>query len=232
MVFFFFLLLPPPPRLGRPISYDSPTPTCPMEEGVSQPATVACKNGSSVGMRTFFLHVLAPTRVLGSRLLSKIFASELRRKSVKSALLVGFCDPQNHAAAAAAAARRRKQEKLSSSPPGYNCPLSNWCFLAAFSAGRDCLLHGTSLLSTGARPDSRHGRFVACSDLINLSLQSSFDCRRCQLCSVRGTVRTRRDKEHGHCLVGYRHHTHTHTPAKQEDCNIFSLLRVETVSFI
>ncbi len=59
-----------------------------------QPATVARKDGSSVGTRTRFArarlsHVLAPTRMLGRCLATEISASELRRKSAKSALLVG-----------------------------------------------------------------------------------------------------------------------------------------------
>ena len=58
----------------------------------AQPPTVAYKNGSSVGIRTCCIHIfacLAPICVLGRCLLKKISASELSRKFIKSALLVG-----------------------------------------------------------------------------------------------------------------------------------------------
>ena len=45
-------------------------------------------------LRATFLHVLAPTRMLSRRLVTKISASELRRKFVKGALLVGYATMQ------------------------------------------------------------------------------------------------------------------------------------------
>ena len=58
----------------------------------AQPATVGCRNGSSVGIRTRCVHVfacLAPICMPRSVLINKISATELRRKFIKSALLVG-----------------------------------------------------------------------------------------------------------------------------------------------
>ncbi len=58
----------------------------------SQPATVACKIGSSVETCTRCVHVfprLAPILNARSVLSNKIFASELSREFIKSALLVG-----------------------------------------------------------------------------------------------------------------------------------------------
>ena len=59
----------------------------------TQPPTVACKNGSSVGMCTSCIHVFASSSTdlhAQSALIDKISASELRRKFIKSALLVGY----------------------------------------------------------------------------------------------------------------------------------------------
>ena len=61
----------------------------------TQPPTVVCKNGSSVGMRTrcvrvFFGTFWRPICMLSRLLSNKISASELRRKFIKSALLVGW----------------------------------------------------------------------------------------------------------------------------------------------
>ena len=59
----------------------------------AQPATLARKNGSSVGTCTccvhVFFHVLVPICMLSRWLSTKISASELRRKFLKVALLVG-----------------------------------------------------------------------------------------------------------------------------------------------
>ncbi len=58
----------------------------------TQPATVACKNGSSVGICTHCIHVfvhLAPDLYAQSVLINKISAAGLSRKLIKSALLVG-----------------------------------------------------------------------------------------------------------------------------------------------
>ncbi len=60
---------------------------------VTQPPMVVCKNGSSVGIRTrcthAFLHVSTPICMLRRCLSTKTSASELGRKFIKSALLVG-----------------------------------------------------------------------------------------------------------------------------------------------
>ncbi len=65
-----------------------------------QPATVACKMEAQSECahvaHTFFLHVCAPTRMLGWHLLTKISASELSRKSIKSALSVGSAKQDLH----------------------------------------------------------------------------------------------------------------------------------------
>ncbi len=61
-------------------------------EKLSQPPTVACKNGSSVRICMRCMHVLARfASILYAQtvLIDKISASELRRKFIKSALLVG-----------------------------------------------------------------------------------------------------------------------------------------------
>ena len=60
----------------------------------AQPPTVACKNGSSVGTRTRCTHVFShvPRRLcmLSRCLVTRISASELSRKFIKSALSVGW----------------------------------------------------------------------------------------------------------------------------------------------
>ncbi len=61
-------------------------------EKYTQPPTVVCKNGSSVGIRAHFMHVFGTFGAdlhARSVLISKIFASELSRMLIKSALLVG-----------------------------------------------------------------------------------------------------------------------------------------------
>ena len=67
---------------------------CPAIHGQTNHHEVACKNGSSVGIRArrvhaFFCTFRAPIRVLGRCSSTKFPASERSRKLIKSALLVG-----------------------------------------------------------------------------------------------------------------------------------------------
>ena len=68
-----------------------------LKDDPSQPPTVACKSGNSVGtctrcIRVFFLPRLAPICSARWVLVNKISEPELRRKLIKSALLVGLQD--------------------------------------------------------------------------------------------------------------------------------------------
>ncbi len=64
------------------------------DDSPARPATVACETRSSVGTRARctprLLHVLAPTRMLGRCSSTKNSASELRRRLIKTELLVGY----------------------------------------------------------------------------------------------------------------------------------------------
>ncbi len=58
---------------------------------LSQPATVVCKmeaQSEHVHIKCTFLRILAPIRMLSRCLVTKISASELSRKFIKSALLL------------------------------------------------------------------------------------------------------------------------------------------------
>ena len=63
-------------------------------ERETQPPTVACKkwkfSRKYVHVAYMFSHVWAPTRMLSRCLLTRVSASELSRKLIKSALLVGW----------------------------------------------------------------------------------------------------------------------------------------------
>ena len=90
----------PPRSTGGTSAGRSRTPVCCLRGGRSQssfttqPPTVVCKNGSSFGPYTHIaytlLHIqyLAPICMLSRCLLTE---SELSRKFIKSALLVGYC---------------------------------------------------------------------------------------------------------------------------------------------